>query len=329
VHAIYINYQNQIKNFGYQVGLRGEDATLDTYMGAYAPSGVITYTPGKVAYTRLYPSIYLTQKLKGDHQLQASYSRRVNRPRGWDTNPFLDVSDPFNHRRGNVNLMPEDVHAFELSYSKFFKKFSLVSSVYLRKTNDVIQRVRTDPDENGITLTIPQNLTSSTNSGLELIGRFDLVKNWNFTANVNLYQRNIKGVPAFGIVDNDGFSYNANLTTNFTLPYGIGLQVRGEYRSREIMAQGTRKAMYGIDAGAKVDFYNKKATLSLNVRDVFNTRRWEMQTIGNTSVIDFGRYMQGTMANLTLSYRFGKTNFNFKKNKKPDQEGAGPDEETF
>lgn len=329
VHALYVNYQNQISNFGYQVGLRGESATLDTQMGAYDQNGAITYAPGQVTYTRLYPSIYLTQKLKGDHQLQASYSRRVNRPRGWDTNPFLDVSNPLSHRRGNVNLKPEDVHAVELGYSKFFKKVSVVSSIYFRKTNDVIQRVRTDPDANGITLTIPQNLTSSTNSGLELIGKFNLVKKWDFTANVNLYQRSIKGVPAFGIVENDGFSYNANLTNNFTLPYGVSLQVRADYRAKEIMAQGTRKAMYGVDAGAKMDFYNKKASLSLNVRDLLNTRKWQMKTIGSTSIMDFSRYMQGRMGSLTLSYRFGKTDFNFKKSKKAEQERPRSDEETF
>mgnify|MGYP003576264952 CR=1 FL=1 len=32
VHALYFNYQNQIKDFGYQIGLRGEDAPLDTYL---------------------------------------------------------------------------------------------------------------------------------------------------------------------------------------------------------------------------------------------------------------------------------------------------------
>ena len=35
VHAVYVNFQNQINNFGYQIGLRGESATLDTRMGAY------------------------------------------------------------------------------------------------------------------------------------------------------------------------------------------------------------------------------------------------------------------------------------------------------
>ena len=273
--------------------------------------------------------MFLTQQFKGDQQLQLSYSRRVNRPRGWDTNPFKDVSDPFNIRQGNANLKPEDVHAFELSYSKFFSKFSLISSVYLRQTNDVIQRIRTESDASGVTTITPQNLTRSVASGLELIGKFDLFKTWNFTANVNLYQSKLTGVPAFGILENSGFSYNTNITNNFILPYGISLQVRGEYRSREVMAQGVRKAMYGFDAGAKYDFKNKKSSLSLNVRDVFSTRKWQQTTGGDYSITDFSRYMQGTMANLTFSYRFGKTDFNFKKTKKTDEQSGRPDEESF
>lgn len=328
VHALYLNYQNQVNNFGYQIGLRAEDARLDTRLGVYDSARTMSFVPGKVAYTRLYPSVFLTQKFKGDQQLQLSYSRRVNRPRGWDTNPFLDVSDPLNYRRGNPNLRPEDVHAFELSYSKFWQKVTLTSSAYLRQTNDVIQRVRTEPDENGITITTPQNLTRNYSSGLELIGRVDVAKAWNFTGNVNLYQNKIVGVPEFGIVENSGFSWNANLTNNFTLPYGITLQLRGDYRAPEVMAQGKRNAMYGVDAGAKYDFKDKKSSLSLNVRDVFNTRAWSMTTDANNTVIDFRRRMQGTMASLTYSYRFGKTSFGSKK-KKTDQQEMRSDEEPF
>lgn len=328
VHAGYVNYQNQINNFGYQLGLRLEDASLDTHLGSYDANHNLTYTPGRVAYTRIYPSVFLTQKFTGEQQVQLSYSRRVNRPRGWDTNPFLDVSDRLAYRQGNVNLRPEDVHAFELSYSKYFDKWSLVSSAYLRRTNDVIQRIATDLG-NGITLTTPQNLTRNISSGLELIGKFDFYKRWNFTANINLYQSKIVGVPQFGIAENSGFSYNANLTNNFVLPYGITMQLRGEYRSKEVTAQGTRKAMYGMDAGAKYDFMNKKASLSLNIRDVFSTRKWQQNTRVDQFTRDFSRYMQGTMANLTFSYRFGKTDFNFKKSKKSDEQSGRPDEESF
>ena len=329
IHAIYLNYQNQMGNFGYQLGLRGEDAELNTNSGRFAENSNTLFTPGKVAYTRIYPSVFLSQKLENEQQVQLSYSRRVNRPRGWDTNPFLDVSEPLNWQQGNPNLKPEDVHAFELGYSKYFKKVSFISSLYLRQTNDVIQRVRSEPDANGVTITTPQNLTRNISSGVELISKMDFVKKWSLTANVNLYQSKIKGVPEFGIVENSGFSWNANLTNNFTLPYNISLQVRGDYRAAEVMAQGKRNAMYGIDAGAKYDFPDKKSSLSLNVRDVFSTRKWSMTTSANNTIVDFERYMQGTMANLTYSYRFGKTTFTAKKPKREQQEQGGGDEQQF
>ncbi|WP_316850161.1 TonB-dependent receptor domain-containing protein [Pedobacter agri] len=328
VHALYLNYQNQIKDFGYQLGLRAEDARLDTHLEGYN-GNVLVGSDGNIRYRRLYPSVFLTQKLKGEQQVQLSYTRRVNRPRPWDTNPFLDVSEPFNYRQGNPNLLPEDVHSFELGYSKYFKKVTLTSSLYFRQTNDVIQRVRSTP-VNGIITSTPQNLTNQINTGLELIGRFDLVKALNFTTNVNLYQAKFAGDTRFDIPTSSGFSWNANITANLTVAKDVSLQLRGDYRAPEVMAQGKRNAMYGIDGGAKYDFPNKKASLSFNVRDVFNTRRWSMTTEDRATIVDFERQMQGTMGNLTFSYRFGKTTFNLNKTKKKEeQQDNRPDEGSF
>ena len=329
IHALYLNYQNQIGNFGYQLGLRGEDAELNTTSGRFQEAGGTVYTPGKIDYTRLYPSVFVSQKLKNEQQVQLSYTRRVNRPRGWDTNPFLDVSDPLTWSQGNPNLKPEDVHAFEFGYSKYFKKVSIISSLYYRQTNDIIQRVRSEPNAEGITITTPQNLTRNQATGVELISRVDVAKPWNFTANVNLYQSKINGAPQYGIEERSGFTWNANLTNNFNLPYNITMQLRADYRAPEVMAQGKRNAMYGVDAGAKYEFPDKKSSLSLNVRDVFSTRRWSMTTEANNSIVDFERYMQGTMANLTYSYRFGKTTFTAKKPKREQEQRGGDDEQQF
>lgn len=330
VHALYLNYQNQINNFGYQLGLRGEDAKLTTESGGFDRANDLIYMPGKVAYRRLYPSVYLTQKFKGDQQLQLSYTRRVNRPRPWDTNPFVDYSDPLNWRRGNPSLLPEDVHSFELGYSKFWSKVSLISSVYMRQTNDLIQRVRFGPDADGVIITQPLNLTRDVSSGLEMIAKVDVVKAWNFTANVNVYHSKIKAVPEYNIDGNSGFSWNANMTNNFVLPYNITLQIKGEYESDQVIAQGKWKRNYGMDAGAKYDFPDKKTSLSLNVRNVLNTQRWGMyvEDRNTNTVTDFQRRMKGAMGNLTFSYRFGKTTF-MKKQKKPEQQDMKPEEGSF
>ena len=328
VHALYMNYQNQIKNFGYQIGLRGEVARLNTESGGYDLNNQLQSAPARIAYDRLYPSIFLTQKFTGEQQIQLSYTRRVNRPRPWDTNPFIDYSDPLSWRKGNPNLLPEDVHSYELSYSKFWSKVTFIGSAYMRRTNDLIQRIRSVPDADGIIIVSPENLTKSLNSGLELITKVDPFKAWNFTGNVNVYHSNIDAVPEYNIAANSGFSWNANLTNNFTLPYNITLQIKGDYNSSEIQAQGKRKAMYGIDAGAKYDFPNKKASLSMNVRDIFNTKRFGMITEDGVTITDFQRYMKGPNGNITFSYRFGKTSF-MKKTKKPDQQEMKPDEGTF
>ncbi|WP_442589862.1 outer membrane beta-barrel protein [Pedobacter sp. AW31-3R] len=329
VHALYLNYQNQYKNFGYQIGLRGEDALLNTNSGGFDGTGNVTYTPGKISYARLYPSIYLTQKFKGEQQLQVSYSRRVNRPRPWDTNPFTDYSDLLNWRRGNPNLLPEDVHSFEMSYSKLWPKVTLLSTAYMRRTNDLIQRVRSAADPvTGVIITTPQNLSRDISSGFEFISKVDVIKAWNFTANVNVYHSDIAAAPAYDIDGNSGFSWNANLTNNFVLPYSITLQVKAEYESDEVMAQGKRNANWNADAGAKYDFPGKKASLSFNVRDVFNTRMWSMEFEDNNTKTEFQRRRYGPVANLTFSYRFGQTTF-MKKSKKPDQQEMKPDEGSF
>ena len=329
VHALYLNYQNQIKNFGYQLGLRAEDALLNTTSTGINQDGQLETGPARIAYKRLYPSVYLTQKFTGDQQLQLSYSRRVNRPRPWDTNPFIDYSDPLNWRQGNPNLLPEDVHSFELGYSKFWSKVTLISSVYVRQTNDLIQRVRSVPDADGVIITTPENLTKSLASGFELISKVDVVKAWNFTGNLNIYHSKIDAVPAFNIAGNSGFNWNANLTNNIVLPYDITLQIRGEYSSPQVLAQGKFKSMYAVDGGAKYDFKNKKASLSLNVRDIFNTRRWGMTVEDQNSIIDFQRYQRGQIGSLTFAYRFGKSPFAKKPKKAEQQQEAKPDEGSF
>jgi outer membrane receptor protein involved in Fe transport len=327
VHALYTNYSNQIKNFGYQIGLRGEVARLNTNSGGYDLNGNVSNAAGRIAYDRLYPSIFLTQKFKGEQQLQLSYTRRVNRPRPWDTNPFIDYSDPLSWRQGNPNLLPEDVHSYELGYSKFWSKLTLIGSIYSRHTNDLIQRVRSAPDSAGVIILRPLNLTQSTNSGVELIAKVDAVKAWSFTANINGYHSNIKAVPDYNIRGVSGYSWNANLTNNFTLPGNITLQIRGDYNSTEVQAQGKRKAMYGVDGGAKYNFPNKKASLSFNMRDIFNTRRFGAIIQDSNTITDFQRYQKGQMGNLTFSYRFGQTTFQ-KKQKKQEQEQR-PDEASF
>ncbi|WP_423146743.1 TonB-dependent receptor domain-containing protein [Rubrolithibacter danxiaensis] len=326
VHALYLNYQQQItKNFGFQLGARAEKAYLNTdFTGVDTAFNSYTQT-GRLNYFRIYPSVYLTQKL-GDNQLQLSYSRRVNRPRGWQVNPFLDISDPNNYRQGNPNLKPEDINSFELSYMKNWKRNTLTSSVYYRNVNDVIEPL-IDTTAGVATLTRFYNLSRNQATGVEFIYRNELSNAVDLTANVNLYYNKFSGSPENNIASTDGFNWNTNLTSNFKFSNTFSGQLRMDYRAPQVRAQGRSKEMYGMDAALRKDFLNRKASISLNVRNLLNSRKWGGTTETNFFIQEFERQWQKRIFNLTFSYRFGKQDFQrTKRNNNREGEQQQPDQ---
>ncbi|WP_026897139.1 TonB-dependent receptor domain-containing protein [Daejeonella oryzae] len=332
VYALYTNYQNQLTNsFGFQVGLRAEQAYLNTVYNVLGNTA--EGVKGNLNYLRVYPSVFLTQKLKGDQQLQLSYTRRVNRPRGWQVNPFADVSDPNNTRVGNPNLLPEDINSFELSYIKYYKSLTFTSSAYLRQVNDVVQGIRLpQPDNNAATITQFFNLSRSRSSGLEFISKADLWKDFSLTSNLNLFYSQFEGNEEFNIKSNDGFNWNANLTGNLKLPRNISAQFNMMYMAPQVGSQGRRNEIFGMDAGLRMDVLkNKAGSISFNMRDIFNSRSWGQTTETEFFLQESERRMMGRMATLTFSYRFGKQDLGSrnKRNAKDQPRESGSEEEMF
>ncbi|RYE11650.1 MAG: TonB-dependent receptor [Sphingobacteriaceae bacterium] len=324
IHAVYGNYQKQLGNFGVQAGLRAEQALINT---ALLDSNK-TFNQN---YFRIYPSVFLTQKFTGEQTLQLSYTRRVNRPRDRQIIPFLDRSDALNYRTGNPSLRPEDVHSFELSYAKYWATTTLTSSAYYRQTNGAIQRITSSYDNTGIQLTRFENVARAITSGLELIGRTEITNKWNATANLNFYNTSVKGDPSLGLADNSGFAWNGNVTTNFPLPFNISGQARFDYQAPQVIAQGKTRTNYGLDAGLRYDFLAKKvASISLNARDIFKTRRFGSITSDPTFYNVTDRRFSSRQVNLTFAYRFGRTldQMNKKKDRKEEQRDQTPDEPT-
>ncbi|HEY4196177.1 MAG TPA: TonB-dependent receptor, partial [Mucilaginibacter sp.] len=320
VHSLYTNYQQQFGKFGIQAGLRLEEARISTQL-----TDSVTQNHYQ-NYLRLYPSLFLSEKLSDNQTLQFSYSRRVTRPRGYQISPFLDKSDPLNYNQGNPNLLPQDIHSFELSYINYWKMLTLTSSLYYRLTNDNIQRIIT-PLTAEISLNEFENVKSASNAGYELIAKLSPSNAFDLTGNLNIYYKNIDGDPALGLTPTSGYSWNANLTANFKPFKKLGFQVRGDYQGAQVIPQGRADAVYGIDGGVRYDI-SKKLTFSLNGRDLLNTRKFANNVTYDNPALNYysNQYSQRRFATgiyiATLSYRFGSTPGKGKKdkNKEKDQQ---------
>jgi outer membrane receptor protein involved in Fe transport len=343
VYAAYTTFSNRIKNFGYQLGLRAESSIYEGNLPNKGQSFKIDFP------ISLFPSMFLTQKLSENDELQFNYSRRINRPNFFQLFPFTDYSDSFNISRGNPGLRPEFTNSFELSYSKTFKnRDNFLASLYFKNTNDLITRIQREEADTIVKQTIPINTYQNANNGyvtgLELTSRNKITKFWDLTANANLFTSKIDLTDQ---PDPDQFvSYFFKLNNTFKLPKNFSLQLSGDYQSKIISspggrggggggmfggggffggsssaAQGFIRPNYGVDAAIRLEFLKDKvASLSLNVNDIFRTKLFDQYTETSFLVQNVQRRRDPQVFRLNFNYRFGKFDASLfkRKNTKAD-----------
>ncbi|PIY32464.1 MAG: TonB-dependent receptor, partial [Bacteroidetes bacterium CG_4_10_14_3_um_filter_42_6] len=115
VHAVYATFSGETKKFGYMVGLRGEYTNRKMEL----QDENTHFTLDRFDY---FPSLHVSYQFPNDHQVMASYSRRIERPRSYFLEPFITIEDAYNVRKGNPELLPEYIDSYDLSYQKKFKK---------------------------------------------------------------------------------------------------------------------------------------------------------------------------------------------------------------
>ena len=319
IHAAYITYGNRFfKRLGVQGGLRGEYMYRDMTDHSYSTA---TQLPSK-SYFELFPSLYLTYSLPKDNELQLNYTRRVNRPRGRQINPFKDYSDSTNISYGNPDLMPEFSSSFEFSYMKRWGSNSLNTDVYYHYTDNVIDGVSFLNDNHMESTYL--NLTQSSSAGMELTSRNQLFRFLNLTSTLNLYYNKIDSARYINplnrqittlIPEQSDFSWNARVMANFMLSRTFSGQVTGEYNAPRIISQGKAKESYAIDLGLRKTFMDKKLSLAFTVRDLLNSRKDRRTTSGDQFYQKTESQFQKRMFGINITYNFGnmKPNKNLEK----------------
>lgn len=330
VHALYATVNMKIGRFGVMAGLRGEYWRVDTesydYDQEHDPA--LRDAPFKKDYFQLFPSLFLNYSLTETSQLQLNYTRRLRRPWGGQLNSFKNTRDASMVSFGNPELTPEYTNSFSLNYLKTWQDHTLSFGTYYRPTTDVIQSVRYNVGD--VVYSTNENVAKSQSAGVEVILKDKLFRLLDLTTTVNAYyykldgfSYTINGQTVTGEAD-ENFSWDARILASVILPYDISMQATGNYRSRSVITQGYRKPNASLDLGLRKSFFNKMLTLSVNWRDVFNTRRRKTYT----ETESFTRYQENwrdPRVNFTLTWNFG--NMNSKKKQRQDDMGGASDDD--
>lgn len=325
VNAVYAIYSGTYKKFSYKGGLRFEQTNIKGVLD-------IGNKVNTQHYFDFFPSVFISQKLPKNHELQLAYRRSISRPDNQMLNPFSDYSNPYNIRIGNPQLKPAYTESVEMSYLKSFDKgFYISATGYFRYTKNFFTRFVT-VDGNGVSVVTFGNLGRAQNAGLELIARATLTKTWNVTFNTNLFSNKIVGNIPNGETDanSTSFQWNMRLISNLTVWKNASIQVMLNYRSKILFLQGYITPGFSASLGFKKDFLkNNKASISINVQDIFHTQRFEVYTSGDNFSAHVIRKFQSTTANITFTYRFGrnadKVNAPKKKTTNTNEDNGGMD----
>ncbi len=297
IHAIYSTFANELGKFGFQAGVRGEY----TYRDIISKS---TEEQFGIDRWDFFPTIHLSYELPKDQQMMASYTRRIQRSRGWYLEPFITWVGPDEVRQGNPDLLPEYIDSYELGYLKKIGKTNLISlEGYYRETHNKVERVQSVYYDDVMLRTI-ENVGTDYSLGLEFMFSFQLYKWWEMDLMGDFYKYRVEGILYDEYFSNNSNNWSSRFNNTFNIRKGTKLQINSMYNGPSVTAQGEREGFYMINAAVRQDFLDRKLSAVLQVRDIFSTAKREMTTSGP----DFYNYSEFTrdapVVTLSISYKF-------------------------
>ena len=314
IHSLYAIYGGEKGKIGYQVGLRGEYTYRVIESAKIADKSYID----RLDY---FPSVHISYKLPAEQQVMASYSRRIERPRSWYLEPFITWEDAFNVRQGNPDLKPEYIDALEAAYLVGFGEHSLSFEGYYRITNNKVERIQSVYAEN-VMLSKPENVGQDFALGGELALGLSLFKWWKMDISGNFYQYRLEGEYDEIIFERESFNWNSRFSNTFRFGEGTRIQLNSRYNSATVTAQGTRGDYWTADIAVSQEFFKKRMTAILQVRDMFGKVVRDSESMGTDFFSKSEFYNDAPQVRLTVNYRFN----NYKKKRNG---GGGDDGDEF
>jgi outer membrane receptor protein involved in Fe transport len=304
IHSLYAIWAGGHRAFTWQAGLRGEHT--HRVLRTDVPGANRTYNN-----FHLFPSVHTGLNLPHEQQLMASYSRRITRPDLFYMEPYITYRDFYSAEIGNPDIRNEFIHSFELNYKKNAGASSLSATVFHRIRTDKIERLRI-PYESairaGVTLDSMANVGNDYSSGMELNAQVQVMRRWSAGVNGSLYHYRVMNKLSRDARNVSSTNYDITLHNALDAGRYTRIQLDGNFVGPSVTTQGRTNAFWYLNLAIRQQFFRRRLSGTLSVRDVLNSARY----VSNITTADLQSLTKIRPAypliTLTLSYTFN--NFN-------------------
>ncbi|MEJ2904907.1 outer membrane beta-barrel family protein [Pedobacter panaciterrae] len=312
INAIYINASKKWEKINAQFGLRLERTQAEGIQ-------LTNLSQFERKYLQLFPSIQFGYNLSKVHELNIALTRRINRPTYQQLNPFKVFLDPLTSSTGNPLLNPEITTSFELSHTwggKYLTKFG-----YSITTDKILSILSPDVKPSSIIQT-GRNLARYDYYTLSFSAPITIGK-W-LTSNVNalVYYGKYSGNIANTDIGNNRVTFSLTSTNMITFNSNTSLEINGKYDSRRYYGIMDIKPTWYTGLAIQRQILAKKASLKLNITDVFYTRKTNASNILTGYTEFFRQKGDSRVGTFSFSYKFGSN----KSSNTKKQTGGAEDE---
>ena len=310
IHSLYALYAASFGRLGVQGGMRGEYTFRTVEMAGETESATIDRWD-------YFPTVHASFELGENQQSMASYTRRIERARGYYLEPFLTWTDAYNVRTGNPSIEPEYIDSYEASYQRNIGSNLVSLEGYYRVTHNKIERVQSVYSDNVMLRTV-DNVGQDYTLGAELMVNMDLGRWWNANVMGNLYRYRVEGILYDEALARQSRNWDVRVNNIFNATSSLRFQVNLSYNSPSVSAQGRREGFFATNVAARQSFLDDHLEIIFQVRDVFATAKYEGLSSGPDFYREFYFTRESPVYTLTLSYLIN----NFKRDRRGSGQGV-------
>lgn len=303
INSLYASFSNTFKKkLNIRLGIRAEQTNTKGHQ--YAIDSINT-----INYFDIFPNLRLNYKFRDDNQLSLSYSYRISRPWSGSLDPFITKNSEYSYSTGNPYIKPQYSHSISLSHSF---KYMLFTNISYSFTQDDINWLQGPIDSNLFThnplalISIPINFGSNHNLNFRLSFNKEFFNWFRLSSSFGTTYIKILSSTNTAYIDRDNWSYNGNISTDFTLPKKWNISLYYYFYSSSIYGLRSSSSSQDISINLSKKFFNDRFVLGLSLSDLFDINKNYSETrYLNTLSKSWGNY-QGPRFSFSIRYSFGR-----------------------
>ena len=313
IGAAYLGFDKELGKWNIKAGLRGEYTKLEG-------NSITIKEINKQEYFKLFPTLYGMYKLSDNHQIGASYGKRIIRPQYAFLNPFRLYATPYAYSVGDPYLQPAIAHNLGLNYT-LKSKYSF--DLFYRYEKDPTAEVVFQDYTTNTVVTKFTNIDKNISAGLEFNTSLQLYDWWESGINSTIgYQVNTFQAADLAMQTIERWTYYGSLNNRFVMDKAKTLLGEIDFFYMTPTVQGAYKlsGLSSLSLSAKKVFMKGRAEVSISLSDIYKGLQQTSSTQYANQYSRFKTYGDTQEFRIRFRYRFGNQKLNGEKNKQTTDE---------